>query len=175
MARLFQLNYNINFKNKLMKLNLTINNKPASLEVDPDMPLLWVIRDEAHLKGTKFGCGRAMCGACSVHVNGELVRSCSYPAKMADGKKITTIEGLSPDENHLHPIQQAWMDIEVPQCGYCQPGFMMAAAKLLEEIPNPTEDDIKTNISNICRCGTHPRIIKAIQAAAILKQNQKMI
>ncbi len=158
-----------------MKLNLTINNKPASLEVDPDMPLLWVIRDEAHLKGTKFGCGRAMCGACSVHVNGELVRSCSYPAKMADGKKITTIEGLSPDENHLHPIQQAWMDIQVPQCGYCQPGFMMAAAKLLEEIPNPTEVDIKTNISNICRCGTHPRIIKAIQAAAILKQNQKAI
>ena len=153
-----------------MKLNLTINNKPTSLEVDPDMPLLWVIRDEAHLKGTKFGCGRAMCGACSVHVNGELVRSCSYPAKMAEGKKITTIEGLSPDENHLHPIQQAWMDIQVPQCGYCQPGFMMAAAKLLEEIPNPTEDDIKTNISNICRCGTHPRIIKAIQAAAILKQ-----
>ena len=157
-----------------MKLNLTINNKPTSLEVDSDMPLLWVIRDEAHLKGTKFGCGRAMCGACSVHVNGELVRSCSYPAKMAEGKKITTIEGLSPDENHLHPIQQAWMDIEVPQCGYCQPGFMMAAAKLLEEIPNPTEDDIKTNISNICRCGTHPRIIKAIQAAAILKQNQKV-
>lgn len=153
-----------------MKLNLTINNKPTSLEVDPDMPLLWVIRDEAHLKGTKFGCGRAMCGACSVHINGELVRSCSYPAKMADGKKIITIEGLSPDENHLHPIQQAWMDIQVPQCGYCQPGFMMAAAKLLEEIPNPTEDDIKTNISNICRCGTHPRIIKAIQAAAILKQ-----
>ena len=170
MARLFQLSYNINLKHKLMKLNLTINNKPTSLEVDPDMPLLWVIRDEAHLKGTKFGCGRAMCGACSVHVNGELVRSCSYPAKMAEGKKITTIEGLSPDENHLHPIQQAWMDIQVPQCGYCQPGFMMAAAKLLEEIPNPTEDDIKTNISNICRCGTHPRIIKAIQAAAILKQ-----
>ena len=158
-----------------MKLNLTINNKPTTLDVDPDMPLLWVIRDEAHLKGTKFGCGRAMCGACSVHVNGELVRSCSYPAKMAEGKKITTIEGLSPDENHLHPIQQAWMDIQVPQCGYCQPGFMMAAAKLLEEIPNPTEDDIKTNISNICRCGTHPRIIKAIQAAAILKQNQKAI
>ena len=158
-----------------MKLNLTINNKPTTLDVDPDMPLLWIIRDEAHLKGTKFGCGRAMCGACSVHVNGELVRSCSYPAKMAEGKKVTTIEGLSPDENHLHPIQQAWMDIEVPQCGYCQPGFMMAAAKLLEEIPNPTEDDIRTNISNICRCGTHPRIIKAIQAAAILKQNQKAI
>ena len=154
-----------------MKLNLFINNKPTSVEVDPDMPLLWVIRDEVKLKGTKFGCGQAMCGACSMHVDGELVRSCSYPAKMAEGKKITTIEGLSPDENHLHPVQQAWLDIQVPQCGYCQPGFMMAAAKLLEEITNPTEDDIKNNISNICRCGTHPRIIKAIQKAAILKQN----
>ena len=157
-----------------MKLNLFINNKPTSVEVDPDMPLLWVVRDEVKLKGTKFGCGQAMCGACSLHVDGELVRSCSYPAKMAEGKKITTIEGLSPDENHLHPIQQAWLDIQVPQCGYCQPGFMMAAAKLLEEIPNPTEDDIKNNISNICRCGTHPRIIKAIQKAAILKQNPNL-
>ena len=153
-----------------MKLNLFINNKPTSVEVDPDMPLLWVIRDEVKLKGTKFGCGQAMCGACSMHVDGELVRSCSYPAKLAEGKKITTIEGLSPDEDHLHPVQQAWLDIQVPQCGYCQPGFMMAAAKLLEEIPNPTEDDIKNNISNICRCGTHPRIIKAIQKAALLKQ-----
>ena len=153
-----------------MKLNLFINNKPTSVEVDPDMPLLWVIRDEVKLKGTKFGCGQAMCGACSMHVDGELVRSCSYPAKLAEGKKITTIEGLSPDEDRLHPVQQAWLDIQVPQCGYCQPGFMMAAAKLLEEIPNPTEDDIKNNISNICRCGTHPRIIKAIQKAALLKQ-----
>ena len=153
-----------------MKLNLFINNKPTSVEVDPDMPLLWVVRDEVKLKGTKFGCGQAMCGACSMHVDGELVRSCSYPAKLAEGKKITTIEGLSPDEDRLHPVQQAWLDIQVPQCGYCQPGFMMAAAKLLEEIPNPTEDDIKNNISNICRCGTHPRIIKAIQKAALLKQ-----
>jgi isoquinoline 1-oxidoreductase subunit alpha len=152
-----------------MKLNISVNNKPISVEVDPDMPLLWVIRDEVHLKGTKFGCGKALCGACSLHVDGELVRSCSYPAKMAEGKKITTIEGLSPDENHLHPVQQAWLDIQVPQCGYCQPGFMMAAAKLLEEFPNPTEQDIKDNISNICRCGTHPRIIKAIQHAANLK------
>lgn len=157
-----------------MKINLFINNKPTSVEVDPDMPLLWVIRDEVHLKGTKFGCGRAMCGACSMHVDGELVRSCSYPVKMAEGKKVTTIEGLSPDENHLHPVQQAWLDIQVPQCGYCQPGFMMAAAKLLNEIPNPTEEDIKTNISNICRCGTHPRIIKAIQHAAVLKQQGKI-
>jgi isoquinoline 1-oxidoreductase subunit alpha len=153
-----------------MKLNIKINNKPASFEVDPDMPLLWVIRDEAKLKGTKFGCGKALCGACSIHVGGELVRSCSYPAKMAEGKNVTTIEGLSLDEAHLHPIQQAWMDIEVPQCGYCQPGFMMAAAKLLETTPNPTEEDIKNNISNICRCGTHPRIIKAIQKAAVLKR-----
>ena len=129
-----------------MKLNITINNKATSLDVDADMPLLWVIRDEAKLKGTKFGCGRAMCGACSVHVEGELVRSCSYPAKLADGKKITTIEGLSPDLAHLHPIQQAWLDVEVPQCGYCQSGFMMAAAKLIQEKPNLTEQDIKDNI-----------------------------
>jgi isoquinoline 1-oxidoreductase subunit alpha len=155
---------------EIMKLNLTINNKITSFEVDPDMPLLWLIRDEAKLKGTKFSCGMAMCGACSVHVDGEVVRSCSYPVKMAEGKKITTIEGLSTDENHLHPIQQAWMDIQVPQCGYCQPGFMMAAAKLIEQFPNPTEEDIKNNITNICRCGTHPRIIKAIQKAASLKK-----
>ena len=153
-----------------MVLNVTINNKPTSVDVDPDMPLLWVIRDEVKLKGTKFGCGKALCGACSLHIDGEVVRSCSYPAKMAEGKKITTIEGLSPDEAHLHPIQQAWIDLQVPQCGYCQSGFMMAAAKLLQENPNPTEQDIKDNISNICRCGTHPRIIKAILKAATLKQ-----
>ena len=152
-----------------MILNVTINNKPTSVDVDPDMPLLWVIRDEVKLKGTRFGCGKALCGACSLHIDGEVVRSCSYPAKMAEGKKITTIEGLSPDEAHLHPIQQAWIDLQVPQCGYCQSGFMMAAAKLLQEKPNPTEQDIKDNISNICRCGTHPRIIKAILKAATLK------
>jgi isoquinoline 1-oxidoreductase subunit alpha len=153
-----------------MKLNFSINGKPAQFEAEADMPLLWLIRDETKLKGTKFGCGRAMCGACSLHVDGELIRSCSYPAKMVEGKKVTTIEGLSSDEAHLHPIQQAWMDIQVPQCGYCQPGFMMAAAKLLNEIPNPTEQDIKDNISNICRCGTHPRIIKAILRAAEINQ-----
>jgi isoquinoline 1-oxidoreductase subunit alpha len=149
-----------------MVLNFTINNKPTSLDIDPDMPLLWAIRDEAKLKGTKFGCGKALCGACSLHVDGELVRSCSYPASMAVGKKITTIEGLSLEGSPLHPIQQAWLDVQVPQCGYCQSGFMMAAAKLLEEKPNLTEQDIKDNISNICRCGTHPRIIKAILQAA---------
>lgn len=155
-----------------MKLNITVNNKLTTVEVDPNMPLLWVIRDEVKLKGTKFGCGKALCGACSMHVDGDLVRSCSYPAQLAEGKKITTIEGLSPDEAHLHPVQQAWLDIQVPQCGYCQPGFMMAAAKLLEEKPNPTEDDIRNSITNICRCGTHPRIIKAIQKAAVLKQQK---
>jgi isoquinoline 1-oxidoreductase alpha subunit len=134
------------------------------------MPLLWAIRDELKLTGTKFGCGKALCGACSVHIDGELVRSCSYPVQLATGKNIKTIEGLSPDEAHLHPIQAAWIELQVPQCGYCQPGFMMAAAKLLDENPNPTEADIKENISNICRCGTHPRIIKAILKAADIKR-----
>ncbi|MEY4905419.1 MAG: hypothetical protein RLZZ292_3234 [Bacteroidota bacterium] len=155
-----------------MNLNFIINGKSTTLDVAPDMPLLWVVRDEANLKGTKYGCGKALCGACSMHVDGELVRSCSYPAQAAAGKKITTIEGLSPDAEHLHPIQQAWMEIQVPQCGYCQPGFMMAAAKLLETNPNPTEEDIKNNISNICRCGTHPRIIKAIMKAAEYRKNK---
>lgn len=156
-----------------MKLTLTVNNKPMVLEVESDTPLLWLIRDEVKLKGTKFGCGKAQCGACSLYVDGDLIRSCSYPSQMADGKKITTIEGLSENENHLHPVQQAWLDIQVPQCGYCQSGFVMAAAKLLEENPNPTVDDIKNGISNICRCGTHPRIIKAILLAAKLKNDGK--
>ncbi len=155
----------------MMKLSLTINNEATSFEVEPTMPLLWLVRDEANLKGTKFGCGKAQCGACSLYVDGDLVRSCSYPVQLANGKKITTIEGLASSENALHPIQQAWLDIQVPQCGYCQSGFMMAAAKLLEENPNPTVDDIKNGISNICRCGTHPRIIKAILLAAKLKNN----
>lgn len=156
-----------------MKLTLTVNNKPTTLEAEPNMPLLWLIRDEIKLKGTKFGCGKAQCGACSLYVDGDLIRSCSYPAQMANGKKITTIEGLSENENRLHPVQQAWLDIQVPQCGYCQPGFMMAAAKLLEENPNPTVEEIKNGISNICRCGTHPRIIKAILLAAKLKNDEK--
>jgi isoquinoline 1-oxidoreductase alpha subunit len=153
-----------------MKIDFKINNTAASLDIDPEMPLLWAIRDELKLTGTKFGCGKALCGACSVHIDGELVRSCSYPVQLATGKNIKTIEGLSPDEAHLHPIQAAWIELQVPQCGYCQPGFMMAAAKLLDENPNPTEADIKENISNICRCGTHPRIIKAILKAADIKR-----
>ena len=157
-----------------MKVSFTINNNPTSVDVDPNTPLLWVVRDELHLKGTKFGCGKAVCGACSLHVDNDLVRSCSYPIKFAEGKSITTLEGLSESADNLHPIQQAWMDINVPQCGYCQPGFMMAAAKLIKEIPNPTDEDIKNNISNICRCGTHPRIIKAIKRAAALNNNSQI-
>ena len=153
-----------------MEINFTINGEPVTVDVDPMMPLLWIVRDDLGLKGTKYGCGRAMCGACSLHVDGDLFRSCSYPAKYLEGKDVTTLEGLSESEENLHPIQQAWMEVNVPQCGYCQPGFMMAAAKLIAEIPNPTDEDIKQNISNICRCGTHPRIIKAIHRAAELNQ-----
>lgn len=151
-----------------MEVNFNVNGQAATVDVEPDMPLLWVVRDELGLKGTKYGCGKAMCGACSLHVDGNLHRSCSYPVKLAEGKEVTTLEGLSPDDEELHPIQQAWIEEVVPQCGYCQPGFMMAAAKLIAEIPDPTVDDIKKHISNICRCGTHPRIIKAIQRAAEL-------
>ena len=156
-----------------MKIDFKINGKAASVDVDPMMPLLWVVRDELNLKGTKYGCGRAMCGACTVHVNGEAMRSCSVPARLIDGKSVTTLEGLSESEDNLHPIQQAWMEENVPQCGYCQPGFMMAAAKLIETMPHPTDEDIKNNITNICRCGTQPRIIKAIKRAAEIQQQAK--
>lgn len=150
-------------------MKLTINGRAADIEVDPDMPLLWAVRDVLKLKGTKYGCGRAMCGACSLHVDGQLVRSCSMPVKLAEGKEITTIEGLSTAES-MHPVQRAWIEENVPQCGYCQPGFMMAAAKLLAEIPEPSDDDIRRHISNICRCGTHHRILKAIRRAAEIQR-----
>lgn len=156
-----------------MKIDFSINKKPVSVDVDPEMPLLWVVRDELQLKATKFGCGRAMCGACTLHVDGEVYRSCALPVQYAAGKEVTTLEGLST-EAQIHPIQQAWIEEEVPQCGYCQPGFMMAAAKLIQEIPNPSDEDIKSNISNICRCGTHPRIIKAIKRAAAIQQTSKI-
>lgn len=153
-----------------MEITFNINGKTAKVNVDPDMPLLWVVRDELNLKATKFGCGAALCGACTLHIDGEAYRSCSIPASFAAGKKVTTLEGLSESEDKLHPVQQAWMEENVPQCGYCQPGFMMAAAGLLAKNPNPTDEDIKNNISNICRCGTHPRILKAIKRAAELNQ-----
>ena len=153
-----------------MKVAFNINGKPQSVEVDGNTPLLWVIRDVLDLKGTKFGCGKAACGACTIHVNGEAVRSCSIAVKFAEGKTITTIEGLSSGEE-LHPVQQAWIEEIVPQCGYCQPGFMMATAALLEKIPMPTDQDIDDNIVNICRCATHYRIRKAIHRAAEIQND----
>ena len=134
---------------------------------DGNTPLLWVIRDIINLKGTKFGCGKAACGACTLHVDGEAIRSCSYAVKFANGKAITTIEGLGTKENP-HPVQQAWIEEVVPQCGYCQPGFMMATAALLDKVPQPTDADIDKNIINICRCGTYYRMRKAIKKAAQL-------
>lgn len=152
-----------------MKISFTLNRKPITVDTDGDAPLLWVIRDELDLKGTKFGCGKAACGACTIHVNGEAVRSCSFAAKYAEGKEIVTIEGLGTEQD-LHPVQKAWIEEVVPQCGYCQPGFMMATAALLAKKPNPTDEDIDANIVNICRCGTYYRMRKAIKRAAELSQ-----
>lgn len=152
-----------------MQVSFKINGQPQSVEVDGRTPLLWVVRDVLNLKGTKFGCGKAACGACTLHINGEAIRSCSYPVQAAAGKEIITIEGLSKD-GQLHPVQQAWVEEVVPQCGYCQPGFIMATAAMLEKIPNPTDQDIDNNIVNVCRCATYYRMRKAIHRAAEIKQ-----
>ncbi|HWV71652.1 MAG TPA: (2Fe-2S)-binding protein [Pseudosphingobacterium sp.] len=144
--------------------NITVNNKKHEVEADPDMPLLWVIRDVIGLTGAKFGCGIAQCGACTVHVGNTAVRSCMFPIQNVGDEKITTIEGLS--EKGDHPVQLAWKEIDVPQCGYCQSGQIMAAVALLKENPNPTDDDINKTMTNICRCGTYNRIKKAIKSAA---------
>ncbi len=153
-----------------MKITFNINGASRSVDVDGNTPLLWAIRDGLDLKGTKFGCGKAACGACTIHVDGQAIRSCSYPAKMAEGKTITTIEGLGGDG--LHPVQQAWKEEVVPQCGYCQPGFIMATAAMLEKIPNPTDEDIDNNIINVCRCATYYRMRKAIHRAAAISSQQ---
>ncbi len=152
-----------------MPTSFQLNGKTVSVNADPDSPLLWAIRDELDLKGTKFGCGKAACGACTLHVDGKAVRSCSYAVKFAAGKSITTIEGLGEVENP-HPVQQAWIEEVVPQCGYCQPGFIMATVAMLEEIPNPTDEDIDRNIVNVCRCATYYRMRKAIHRAAELSR-----
>jgi aerobic-type carbon monoxide dehydrogenase small subunit (CoxS/CutS family) len=146
-------------------ITLTVNGRRHELDVEPDAPLLWVIRDELGLTGTKFGCGIAQCGACTVHVDGKPVRSCVTPSGSVKGA-ITTIEGLSKDLKH--PVQQAWLIEDAPQCGYCQSGQIMAAAALLKEIPNPTDADIDAKVTNICRCGAYPRMKKAIHRAAAL-------
>ena len=148
-----------------MAVDLTINDQSYSIDVDPKMPLLWAIRDIAGLTGTKFGCGKALCGSCVVHVDGQPVRSCTFPLSAAAGKNVTTIEGLSADGNH--PVQVAWREINVPQCGYCQSGQIMSAVALLERNPNPTDGDIDNAMSgNICRCGTYTRIREAIHRVA---------
>jgi isoquinoline 1-oxidoreductase subunit alpha len=148
-----------------MAISFTLNGKSQSVDVDPQMPLLWVLRDTLNMTGTKFGCGMALCGACTVHINGEATRSCTTPISAVAGKKVTTIEGLSEEGNH--PVQQAWIEIDVPQCGYCQCGQIMSAAALLTKKPNPSDADIDDFMSgNICRCGTYQRIRKAIHRAA---------
>jgi isoquinoline 1-oxidoreductase subunit alpha len=146
------------------KYNLSINGKMMSVEADADTPLLWVLRDNLNLVGTKFGCGVAECGACTVHMNGEAYRSCIIAVSTVGNNKIVTIEGLS--EKGDHPLQQAWEELDVSQCGYCQAGQLMAAAALLKSKPNPSDEEIDATISNICRCGTHVRIRKAIHLAA---------
>jgi isoquinoline 1-oxidoreductase subunit alpha len=143
---------------------LNINGKQMDVNVEPEMPLLWVLRDELGLTGTKYGCGIALCGACTVHVDGQAVRACVMPVSALTGKKITTIEALSPSGSH--PLQKAWVQLQVPQCGYCQSGMIMAAAALLKEKKKPSDADIDAAMTNICRCGTYARVREAIQLAA---------
>ncbi len=145
-------------------LSLKVNGKSYQVEVEPETPLLWVLRDTIGLTGTKFGCGMSLCGACSVHVNGQVIRSCVTPVSAVVGKELTTIEGLSPDSTH--PVQAAWIEEDVPQCGYCQSGMIMAVAALLAKQPKPSDADIDRAITNLCRCGTYLRIRKAIHRAA---------
>jgi isoquinoline 1-oxidoreductase subunit alpha len=147
-----------------MAYTLTVNGRKHTVDVDPSTPLLWVLRDSLGMTGTKFGCGVASCGACTVHINGNATRSCSYPVAAVGEQAIVTIEGLSPDGNH--PLQTAWVAEDVPQCGYCQSGMIMAAAALLKEKPMPTDQDIDTSITNVCRCGTYNRVRRAIHRAA---------
>ncbi len=144
---------------------LNVNGRTVDVDAEPDTPLLWALRDHLALTGTKYGCGVAQCGACTVHVDGAAMRSCSVSVKDAEGKAIVTIEGL-PQNGKLHKVQQAWIDAQVPQCGYCQVGMIMAVAALLKEKPKPTDADIDAAVTNICRCGTYARVRKAIHAAA---------
>ncbi len=151
---------------------ISVNGKRHELDIEPETPLLWVIRDELGMTGTKFGCGIAQCGACTVQVNGAAQRSCITPVASVAGKEITTIEGLSSDSSH--PVQQAWLEIDVPQCGYCQSGQIMAAAAFLKTNPAPTDAEIDKGLTNLCRCGTYPRIRKAVHRAAALAAGKKV-
>jgi isoquinoline 1-oxidoreductase alpha subunit len=152
-------------KKEMLMTTLVVNGTERRYDGDPEMPLLWYLRDELGLTGTKFGCGIAACGACTIHLDGMAVRACQTPISAAAGLAVTTIEGLSPDGNH--PVQAAWRDLNVSQCGYCQPGQIMQASFLLKETPNPSDEDIDGAMSgNLCRCGTYPRIRAAIKQAA---------
>ena len=148
-----------------MAITLTVNGQTRSLDVEPDTPLLWALRDTLGLTGTKFGCGISACGACTVHLNGRAVRSCTFPVSAAEGAAITTIEGLAQDGT-LHKVQEAWVAHQVPQCGYCQSGMIMAVSALLEQRPNPSDEQIDATITNICRCGTFARVRRAIHDIA---------
>jgi isoquinoline 1-oxidoreductase subunit alpha len=151
-----------------MAIQFTLNGKPQTVDVNPGMPLLWVLRDTLGMTGTKFGCGISLCGACTVHVDGDATRSCITPISSVAGKKVTTIEGLSPDRSH--PVQRAWIEVDVPQCGYCQSGQIMTTAALLEKNPQPTDVEIDDALKgNICRCGTYQRIREAVHVAAKLQ------
>jgi isoquinoline 1-oxidoreductase alpha subunit len=146
-------------------IQFRVNGEPVEVDAPDDMPLLWVLRDRLGYTGTKYGCGMALCGACTVHIDGQATRCCVLPVVAVAGKDVRTIEGLATGEG-LHPVQQAWIDEQVPQCGYCQPGMIMAVTAFLAANPTPTDDDINRSITNICRCGTYPRIRKAIHRAA---------
>ena len=156
-----------------MSISLNVNGGPATVDVDPETPLLWVLREKLGLTGSKFGCGIGACGACTVHLDGQPVRSCSIPVGAAQGAKITTIEGLALGEK-LHAVQAEWVTQQVPQCGYCQSGMIMAVSALLAKIPNPSDDEIDAHITNICRCGTYPRIRKAIHELAAKSAGGKL-
>ncbi len=152
-----------------MTIRVRVNGVERELDVDPEMPLLWALRDVLGLPGTKYGCGQALCGACTIHLDGQVVRACVTPLRRADGREVTTIEGLSPDGNH--PLQRAWVDLGVPQCGFCQAGQLMTAAALLAKKPQPTDAEIDQSLAgNLCRCGTYTRIRAAIKKAAGLAE-----
>lgn len=151
----------------MAKINLTVNSKKYEVDVDPSTPVLWVLRDHLNLIGTKFGCGVGSCGACTIHLNGRALKSCQLPISAVGGQSITTIEGIVAENTDLHPVQKAWLELDVAQCGYCQTGQIMAAVALLKTKPNPTDEDIDAAMTgNICRCGTYLRIKAAIHQAA---------
>ncbi|HSK03510.1 MAG TPA: (2Fe-2S)-binding protein [Kofleriaceae bacterium] len=154
-------------RSTIVQVTFRVNGTAHALSSDGDMPLLWVLRERLGLRATKFGCGRGLCGACSVIVNDEVARSCSLPLRFLDGKEVTTLEGLGSPERP-HPVQVAWIQEQVPQCGYCQPGFIVAAVNLLRKKPRPTDEDIDRSLTNLCRCGTYERVRRAVHAAARL-------